>query len=342
MKEMICAFSSDSRSLYKADIYRVVNLPSDHVVHFRYKKKYVEDALLSKNFQHYGKEVLIVYTAGNSIDLDNKDKKIKNLSIRKASIVDFQIDSETEVCHVYMKLGVFVNASISEDNESSVSPPNKFLANLKLENITERTWKDCIDEIKGYFEKKVFTHIQEIRGSKNSDVIKLEYDSVNRVSYYELTQGERYHISLATGNPDINACKVQLESSSDEVEFHCITPIESSVQYDRQIIPLTIKESSVRASYSSLTFTPTVEELDEDRKMKEVELKEFSTLIEIRSKQSRLTSFLFGVASAFLLVGVGVGRLATKENDVSLSLCLLSVVLVMGSAAFLHHFFNKK
>lgn len=341
MKEMICAFSSDSRSLYEADIYRVVNLPSDHVVHFRYKKKYVEDALLGKNFQHYGKEVLIVYTAGNAIDLDNKDKTIKNLSIRKASIVDFQIDSETEVCHVYMKLGGFVNASISEDNESSVSPPNKFLANLKLENLTERTWKDCIDEIKEYFENKVFTHIQEIRGSRKSDVIKLKYDNVNRISYYELTQGERYHISLATGNPDINSCKVQLESSSDEVEFHCITPIESSVQYDTQIIPLTIKESSVRASYSTLTFTPTIEELDDDNKKEEVELKEFSTLVEIRSKQSRLTSFFFGLASAFLLAGLGLGRSAIR-GEISWLLCILSLVLVTGSAACLHHFFNKK
>lgn len=340
MNEMICAFSSDSRELYKADIYRTVNLPDDHVVHFRYKKKYVEEAILSAPETKYGKDVLIFFTVGNS--LDSVPNCVKNVPIRKAKIVNIQIDKDTDVCHIYMQLGKFWKAKISESNHSDVMPIHKFFTTLKLDNSGVLTWKETVESILTSFPDKVFTYIQEVR-DQDSATIKLKYDKTNKASYYEFIQGKRYHVKIATANPIINSCKIQLENSSDEIEFHCISPLESTVQFDRQIIPLTVKESSTRQTCSTLTFTPTTKEsgLGDNDKEIDVEHREYSTLIEIRSKQSPVTSFFFGVASALLVAGLGVGRNAFK-GDFSLCLALLAAVLIITSAALLHHFFNKK
>ena len=57
----ICAFSSDSRELYKADIYRALALPNDHVIHFRYKRKYVDDNLFEDLNSLRNKEVIIFF-----------------------------------------------------------------------------------------------------------------------------------------------------------------------------------------------------------------------------------------------------------------------------------------
>ena len=63
---MICAFSSDSRDLYKADIYRVLSLPKDYLIHFRYKTKYVDDILLHDINKLTGRDVVIFLTTGNT------------------------------------------------------------------------------------------------------------------------------------------------------------------------------------------------------------------------------------------------------------------------------------
>ncbi|WP_351124934.1 hypothetical protein [Shewanella sp. T24-MNA-CIBAN-0130] len=338
MNEMICAFSSDSRELYKADIYRTVNLPDAHIVHFRYKRKYVEEAVLIAPEAQYGKEVLIFFTVGNS--LDSVSNCVENVPIRKAKIVNIQIDNDTDVCHIYMQLGKFWKARISESNDQNVMPTNKFFTTLELEDSAVLTWKETVESILTSFTDKVFTYIQEVR-DQDCAIIKLKYDKTNKASYYEFTQGKRYHVKIATANPIINSCKIQLENSSDEIEFHCISPLESTVQFDRQIIPLTVKESSTRQTCSTLTFTPTTKESGHDDKEIDVEHKEYSTLIEIRSKQSVATSIIFGVASTFLVAGLGLGRSAFKE-EFSLGLFLLAALLITGSAAFLHHFFNKK
>ncbi|EJG0636048.1 hypothetical protein C4G38_RS23655 [Vibrio parahaemolyticus] len=338
MTNLICAFSSDSRPLYKADIYRTVNLPYDHVIHFRYKTKYIENSLLNSNSSIYNRDALVIFSIGN--DLNAKNNNIKHVAIRKAKIVDFNRDEETDVCHVYMKLLGFCKATISQSNAEDILPPNKFFTPLNLELVENVSWKDCIDSINSSYPDKVFTYIKEIR-DHNSQNVGLKYDSITRTSYYELIQGNRYHIDLATGNPDVNTCKIELNNSSDEIEFHCITPIESTVQFDRKIIPLTVKESTTRLFYSVLTLTPITEEIDEEGKKSDKEHNEFSTQIEIRSRQSRLNSTFFGVASASLILGLGFGRSAFKDG-INWWVLLASIVLVATSAAFLHHFFNKK
>ena len=60
--KVICAFSSDSRPLYIADIYRVLALPEDYIVRFRYKKKYVGDAILNDPQSVVGADVAVFFS----------------------------------------------------------------------------------------------------------------------------------------------------------------------------------------------------------------------------------------------------------------------------------------
>ncbi|TKF32237.1 hypothetical protein [Enterovibrio norvegicus] len=338
-RKMICAFSSDSRELYKADVFRSINLPKGHVVHFRYKGKYVEDELLRKDVKWWeGKEAVIFFTKGNS--LEKSDSKPENIAIRKATIVSFSYDLEkTDVCHLYMKLSDFCRASIPSSTQHTNQPNSKFLSELPLEKFDVVTWKDCIESVSDSFQGKVFTHIVGLKTHKAEDV-SLKYDKGTKTSYYELVQGERYTMEMATGNPDVNSCKTELSRSSDEVNFHCITPIETTVQYDLKQIPLSVKKLDSRKAYSTINLCPVTTSI-QYRKEETKEYREFSTQIEIRSRQSRTASVMFGFASALLVAGLGLGRVAVKD-PISWLLGLVALGLVIVSASLLHHFFNKK
>lgn len=337
-KDIICAFSSDSRELYKADIFRTINLPHNHIIHFRYKAKYVDENLINQDkSKWHGKDAIVFFTKGNEIN--SSTPSITNISIRCATIVDFHYDrNTTDVCHLYMKVGDFCNLSLPVSALGSL-PPNKFLSkiNLPIPNII--SWKECVESVSDSFKGKTFTHIKELR-NESSEIIELKYDSIARSSYYELNQGERYNLYLDIGNPDINNCKTELNGSSDDISFHCVLPLEATVQYDLKVIPLSVKKIQTRKAYSTISLIP-LSTTTRYREDKVTEHREFATLIEIRTIQRLSTSFAFGFASLFLAIGIGLGRAAIKD-DIVWTYALLAAICIFLSTTFLHHYFNKK
>jgi len=337
-QDFICAFSSDSRELYKADIFRAINLPHNHVIHFRYKSKYVDECFITQDRSNwYGKDAIIFFTKGNEIN--KSEPSITNISIRRAKIVDFYYDKiTTDVCHLYMKLGDFCTLLLPTAVSGSI-PPSKFLSKINLPIPKVISWKECVESVSDSFKGKTFTRIKELRDG-NSGIIDLKYDSIARSSYYELNQGERYNLYLDIGNPDINNCKTELNGSSDDISFHCILPLEATVQYDLKVIPLSVKKIQTRKAYSTISLIP-LSTATRYREDKITEHREFATLIEIRTIQRLSTSFAFGFASLILAMGIGFGRAAFK-NEIEWVYTLLAILCIFSSATFLHHYFNKK
>lgn len=58
-------FSSDARMLYKVDIFRVLSLPKQSVIHFRYDAKYVAKGIIDDIKKYIGKVGVVFYRIGN-------------------------------------------------------------------------------------------------------------------------------------------------------------------------------------------------------------------------------------------------------------------------------------
>ena len=82
----ICFFSSDARTLYKKDVFRVMALPKGYTIHFRYLFKYVNLAL-DKIEDFKNRDCVIFFSYGN--DLKNP-LPLKNVSLREAIIEDIK------------------------------------------------------------------------------------------------------------------------------------------------------------------------------------------------------------------------------------------------------------
>jgi hypothetical protein len=93
---IVCLFSSSGRYLYKKDVYNVLSYPAGFVMHFRYRKRWVNSKVWNSNNLE-GKEALVIAV----VFLEEKDK-LEFFPIRKAKLIGTEKDGD--VLHVYMEL----------------------------------------------------------------------------------------------------------------------------------------------------------------------------------------------------------------------------------------------
>jgi len=335
--DTICAFSSDSRTLYKADIYRVLALPKGHIVHFRYKKKYVDDNLLQSKANLIGKRVAIFFTTGNSNG--NTPSQLTNTSIRWGTISHYEISNETDVFHAYLKLGEFCNVAIDSGNSVEKRPPTKFFSQLACtESGEESNWQSRISKVKSFFPNATFLLVKGIY--KNDNELPISYQNSNKSCHYNLINGERYILKMALGNPDSSATKIEVSDSSEEITINCINPIETSVQFDDFDVPISVKTIQVMKQASLLTFKPIATKSNNEEKN---DFGEYATNIELSLnlslKQPALFGFFSMIAAASVFLATPVPVTAVRP---SICMLIVSALLFWGSTGTLFYWFNKK
>ena len=328
-KEIICAFSSDSRNLYKADIYRALSMPDDYLLHFRYKYKYVDEKI-KENKNLIGKKINIFYT----ITKDNKP--VEYISIREATIYHIEKSDYTELFNVYMKLGKFIDAEINNETE------NIFLGYKTLNKKVNVSWKNRVDKVNDYFEDELIYYFIKNITSKEGEVIEINNDEKN--SYYALQQGSEYLINLAVGNPKLKIGSdfdnnLDINTNNADIVINSILPIELSAQFDDIQIPFFVKHSDYPKVSSHIIFQPNI---------KDKKVKEFVSYIKIEKKNSKGKSIYFGLLSLIALIGLFLLKDNSKsftifDFNLPINYALISgAVLIVLSTSILHYNYNKK
>lgn len=326
---VICAFSSDSRELYKADIYRVLALPKGHIVHFRYKKKYVDNSFLAASAKLKDETVAIFFTHGNE---QGKETQLSHISVRWATISNFEISDETDVFHAYLKLGEFCNVTVDSTNLNEKQPPTKFFTKLNCtKSIGKDNWQSRVNAIKNYFSKITFFYLRGIYKGKKKQSLKYQ---CGKSCHYDLVHGDKYILKLSIGNPDISKTKIEISDSSGEITINCINPIETSVQFDDFDIPVSVKTLQMLKQASLLTFKPI--ETGKD-------LGEYATNVELSLNLSLKRPFAFGVFSTCAFWALLLARpLSSSATWPNLWVLVFASLLFGASTGMLFFWFNKK
>jgi hypothetical protein len=328
--KIICAFSSDRRDLYKADIYRVLALPQGHIVHFRYKRKYIDENILSKNYEIENKPVAIFFTHGN---VNDDAVELHNTSIRKAHVVHSEFSETTEVFHVYLQLDDFSNISIDSSNPHEKMPGTKFFSELTCtEHTSGQNWESRVSLVSEHFPKQTFFHLNEI--AKNGSNVKVEYRDNKKSCYYHLTHGKRYILKCSLGNPNGRDSKILITDNSQVIAINSTNPIESSVDYDDFDIPISVKSLQVLEQSSALQFKPTYSTQ---------ELGEYTVNVELSLNKSRIQPIVFG---ALACAGIWSVILVSPSSEGSTlaSCCQLigGTLLLWFATSLSFYLFNKK
>jgi hypothetical protein len=344
--DTICAFSSDSRDLYIADIYRVLAFPKNHIVHFRYKKKYVDDNLLNNPKELKKQKVAIFFTHGNNVESLGHNK-LQHLSVRWASITTTEFSKETDVFHIYMKLGDFCNVQIDTGNSDEKNPPTKFFSKLNCtERNAENNWNSRILIIKDHFPEMTFFHLKSIRNGWKDQCIK--YKNGKKSCYYNLTHGDSYVLKLAVSNPDASKTKIEISDSSEGITINLTNPFETSIQFDDHDIPISVKTLQVFKQESLLELKPVTKKGNADG----YEVPgEYATTIEFNLRRSLKRPIIFGVFSTMSFWAVllawpisssaawPISSLPAWLSDHTL---LYSTLLFYVSSSLLFFWFDKK
>lgn len=326
----ICAFSSDSRTLYKADIYRVLSLPKGGVVHFRYKNKYVADELLNSKTSLEGKKVAIFFTRTEKSGL--RPGKNENISVRWASVFSIVKSSETDVFHIYMKLGDFCNISVHA-GVPELAPPTKFLSFLDIQEHAEsNNWHGRVLAIKDYLPSLTYFQLKSIV-SDGSDV-RLKHHGESRSSFYRLRYGSRYILRVGLANPDGSDTKIAIADGSGDVAINCVTPLETSVQFDDVEIPIFAKSLQVSKQASFLEIKPV---------SSSEKLGEYAIHIELELKHSLSQPFLFGLCTVVAGAAISLATpVATTAIRPGWCVYLVSAGLLWLASGAMFYWFNKK
>ncbi len=327
--EVICAFSSDSRDLYKADIYRVLAMPVGHLIHFRYKKKYVSDVLLNEASSLGGKTLAIFFTRGNP--LNSAPAICENISIRYATVVSASESAETDVFHVYMELGRFCDLTIVS-GEIDSQPPNKFLSRLTCKVSPEvANWNSRVMAVKDYFPNILFFHIKKIRTAW-SDPVALK--TLGLSSRYCLNQGGRYIMEMAISNPTGTRSTINISEPNGYIQTNCVNPLECSAQFDDFEVPIFVKSLEVHRQASFVTFKPELEDFPTG---------EYATNIEVELKISPWRPMLFGALSVIAASSIAMVAPVSKSSvSPSMTVYFLSAILLFSSVSAMFYLFNKK
>lgn len=326
---VICAFSSDFRPLYKADIYRALALPEGHVLHFRYKRKYVDDNLLSPSVSLARRKVVIFYTHGNKESVGS----LTHVSIREGTIVDSYFSSDTDVMHVFMKLGGFCNVRVDTVNSSEKMPLTKFFAELECTTLSEdQNWQARVNTISELLPPLTYFQIKGI--SSGGTKLKLRYSGDGRSCFYRLMQGDRHLLHLALGNPKGTTAKIGISDSGDDIAINVIRPMETSAQFDDVDVPLIVQNLQVFKKPALLTFQP----ISEGN-----EVGEYATNVELELHGGFRKPILFGFLSLVAIVSILVVQ-PRNPTSIFAPTCVLflAAIFFWAATSILYYWFNKK
>lgn len=341
MSKKICFFSSDSRPLYKRDVFRVLSYPNDYVVHFRYQKKYVDCDL---NYLK-GKEGVIFLTTGNNLAIEDITKRdIKNFSIREVTVLSIQESEDTQLVHFYLKLGKY-----RKYNNLSFEA-EKLVDELDLIEGEVLNWCDVIEIIKTSFPNELFYKFSLLE-SKSRSSLPLKFDATDNQSYYELSDEENYYLQLdfydTEPKTSDNYHSLSVKAANDLfVKISAPDSIKVESRRDNRTFNLSVKGISTSNISTYLNFE-TIEEKYAENVL--LTTSSVDTTLKIIIKKNSKRIVLFGFYSMLAAICVGLGKLITDKMDIkgqfncSLAIQLLLTLILGGIAASqLYKLFDKK
>lgn len=335
MGKLLCAFSSNFRPLYIGDIYKVLSMPEGYIVHFRYKKKYVDFTILNDPKKYENNSVTIFFT-----DIDQR--KATNYSVRKAYVTKIEVESTTDLVHIYMSLEKFVNTKLLKDINADSLPINKYLIPLEIESENNSNWKDKIENLNHFFKDLSFFHFKNLTKS-NGRVIKLSKRKDLKRSYYDLTQGSDYLMNISLGNPLDTKSTISITPSSDDIAINSENPLSITARYDDLVLPVNLKSLNVSRENSFISLGPLSENPEGSN-----HLNDYKSNLEVQKSIGIFNAIKFGIASLLAILAIWTIKDHSKsiwninrEAPIDIILIIAGLVL-LGATSYLFHKFNKK
>ncbi|HCY76129.1 MAG TPA: hypothetical protein DHV28_09435 [Ignavibacteriales bacterium] len=340
----ICFFSSDSRPLYKKNIFSILALPEQYIVHVRYQEKYVN--FPSSSLQNLkGKECCIFFTTGNDLTQNEKDRVVGNISIRDAVIKEINLTNDTGLVHFYLELRGYKNWVI-DSNQEHIIPPVKFVSELNLTDKNENEWHQRVNALALNFPTELFYKLN-IYNKKENQIIHPQYNLHEKQSYLSLQDEENYYLDIAFFHTGDGTKMKSLEITFDNKVISLNVPSPINIGGLRDNRSYSIYTQSLNSKSSNCYIQFNTYEITSDKSQKIYSDYDATILLEVDKNMKR--SAQFGFFTLLTALSVAYGKILTDsyslQGTFDLALCmhtLLVAALGFFSAFKLYQLFNKK
>lgn len=334
----IILFSSDAKPLYKGDIFRVLALPDDYTIQFRYPVEYVEKNILRNPSGLVNRDAVIFFLAGNDLSKKAEERKLVPFPIRGCKIKEAFIDSVTSQLFLILELGKFLDCAIKKCTEAQMLPPQTFVSDTQLEGVNNVQWIDRVKTIEKHFEGILFYRINAI--FLEDMIVKPSYSPTRRVSYYDLNEESEY--SIECNGYDRGAGDLPLHIKGEYQEISLSNSFETGVgaQLDTKRFPLTTRTVSSQSAPAEAVFFSRQSKEEASKDLNRVIL--YWRVIRKPEKVEQFAAFTFLAA-----IGLGLSEEAWKDaqgNIISpcdVAIKMIGVVIIAYAASQLYRFFNK-
>lgn len=337
MDKYIGFFSSDARILYKDDIYRVMALPEDYIIKFRYQKKHILNSLYNENLLN--KEAIIFFSQGNN-DVKGDKKVFQNYSLRKAEIKDITYDSNTELVYYYLSLKEFIEFNIEQTEESNL-PPDIFVTWVYGELGQKYKWTERIDAIKKSFDNVLFLNVNQIF-DKDNNIIKPEFSDKLKESYFKLNDEKDYYIKILLYETNYAESKdnnyFDIEQESKYITIYKQKKLFIGAEKDTVNICIFTRTLDIKNTIDYIKIFTCLENEHN-----------YDLLLKFNICRKLTKTIVFGVLSAVIAFSLFLGQfLAESTNRFQLTFCgyckflIIASLLIGAASAFLYNIYNKK
>jgi hypothetical protein len=216
-REIIALFSSDARELYKGDIFRVLALPHNYTIHFRYRSGYFQDDLLRGLNSLIGKEGVIFYAVGNDLTKPKEQRVITLHSIRNVIIKDIQHDPDLDLINFYLELGDFCDCKPHQATSPQLLPPYLSVSRIQVDDGPNKSWIDRVTSVNDKFDNTLFYLIRSVKHA--GEKLEPKYSSEDKESFYELNDEREYQVQLSFFDPTEGQLGINIENTNELVQL---------------------------------------------------------------------------------------------------------------------------
>ena len=326
----IIFFSSDSKDLYKGDVFRCLALPEGHTIQFRYRKDWMDPELLDALHKTKDRFGLIVFVGGNDEQIPKEQRKLTYHSIRFCKVRDVFFDYDTQRLMTTLELGQFVECQINVRQ----GPPDVFVTPGKIARSESISWLECVRRLEPYYPHTVFFHVGHVL--LGTEPVSPTYLNNFRTSCFDLFEETAYAVECLYYHPR-GAGEIPLTISSDSKHIEIGNPFASGAgaEFDKRLIHVKAGLLGSRSARVFTTFSSSATHSPfGDQNYVQI-------LWQVRRNPSKLWTFALCVLIG--AVGLGVGQIGTKTSEwwLAVMLLLLGGACVAVSAGLLYWFFNK-
>ena len=357
--KQICFFSSDARPLYKKDIYRVIALPKDFIIQFRYQFEYVEN--IDDINKYINRSCLIFFTKGNDLGKPLEEREIENIGIREGKIIETRKCTDTNLIHFFIELGDFKKIELSDDLHKKM--PEKFVKELDINPGIPIDWHQVIASVKTSFKNEMFFKFDLFNNKNNPE--KIRFNKKDFQSYYELDDEQDYFLHLSFYDTIDRSSNQYLDLDITEkngiLKINSPETINLDSRYDNRIFTVRTNSLESANAFTFLNFRTQPKKLVVSKSTNSENTNSESTNIEsinsdstdvtiqlqIRKNENRI--ILFAVLSLSTGISIGLGKYFSDNIDhflchTGLMIICAALSLAIGyiSLSNLYQFFNKK